>query len=88
MTTNTDEDQGFSTGTVVRYRTAPMPSEITDTGLHDTFYNLEWDMADDPFWDDRIITALRIELLMAADTSGPSTIETDIDYIKIHANTG
>ena len=90
LTTNGGEDE-WSSGTVVRYHTTPIPSEY-DVASYDTLYSkyviVNFDMAGSNDWNDRIISGLEIDLFYAVDNLGPMEIHTDIDYIKISANTG
>ena len=51
------------------------------------YHIVDFDMAGKTTWEDRIINALRIEYTTATDESGAATFETDIDYIKVYANT-
>ena len=45
-------------------------------------------MSETTDWNDRIITALQMDLFRVTDNDDAgATIVTDIDYIKIHANT-
>ena len=92
LTTDTDELE-WSLGAVSRvdrYVVADTPSGFS-TGEYDTltqqYQTVNFDLAGLNDWDNRIITGLRFDLLTATDTNGPMTIDTDIDYIKISANT-
>ena len=85
-TTNTGESEfgtGSTEGTTGRFRIGTFDS---GDGVN---FSVKYDMAGHKLrdWDDRIITGIRFELLQIADTSGPATIVTDIDNIKISATT-
>lgn len=51
--------------------------------LPEDYRTVTFDLSGEDDWNNRIITALRFELLNAGDNNGPMKIETDIDYIKI-----
>ena len=67
------------------------PSDYSTTNfntLSENWQTVDWDLSGNPDWNNRIITALRFELFQATDNNSEMEIHTDIDYIKISANTG
>jgi hypothetical protein len=82
-------------GDATRVHTTPAPSDYVTSPLpnfntlSENWQTVNWDMkgAAKTEWNERIITALRIDLFLATDVSGPMIIDTDIDWIKISANT-
>ncbi len=94
LTTNSGETDEWSVGSTDRqnrYVLGNTPSDF-NTIEYDTltqqYQTVNFDLAGLDDWDNRIITALRFDLLNATDTSGEMVVDTDIDYIKISANTG
>ena len=89
LTTDSGES-GWSSGSSDRYRAESDPySSVTDYDtLSEDFKTVNFDLAGKSDWENRVITALRFELFEATDNNGSMIIETDIDYIKISANTG
>ena len=88
LTTDSSESE-WSTGSVNRYhfQTHSWGSSAYNT-LTDAYQTINFDMSQNDDWNNRIITGLRFDLLTAVDNIGPMEIHTDIDYIKISANTG
>ena len=92
LTSDSAEKNVWDGSGAVRTHVTAVPSDynISDfNSLSENWQTVNWDMksAAKPEWDDRIITALRIQLFHGTDTTGPMIIDTDIDYIKISANT-
>ena len=90
MTTDSNESE-WSTNTNDRYLTAPVPSAYSTSAyntLDQNYQIINFDLSETDDWNNRIITAIRIDLLNALDNLGPMVIDTDVDYIKISANTG
>ena len=91
LTTDSAEKHVWTTGTTNRYKFVATPSGYTSElfdNLSTDWKTVNWDLRGRADWDDRIITALRFDLFQASDHDGEMEIHTDIDYIKIHANTG
>ena len=90
LTTDSNESE-WSTNTNDRYLTSPIPSGYSTSAyntLDQNYQIINFDLSETDDWNNRIITAIRIDLLNAVDNLGPMVIDTDIDYIKISANTG
>jgi hypothetical protein len=89
LTTNTNEDI-FTDNTLNRYKTISAPSAYTSSSL-DTlsqdWQTVNWSLRSNAEWDDRIITGLRFELFTISDENSSMEVNTDIEYIKISANT-
>ena len=87
LTTNSGESE-WSEGTVYRYydQAYSWGSAAYNTLTQD-YQTINFDLSQKDDWNNRIITGLRFDLLTAEDTIGPMEIHTDIDYIKISANT-
>jgi len=84
----------WSTTTYDRYKAVTVPTDYSDAddpfsydSIPDTYQTLEFDLSAEDDWNNQIVKALRFELFNASDPLGPMVIETDIDYIKISANT-
>ena len=88
MTTNSGESE-WSEGTEIRYydQAYSWGSAAYNTLTQD-YQTINFDLSQKDDWNNRIITGLRFDLLTAIDDIGPMEIHTDIDYIKISANTG
>jgi hypothetical protein len=94
LTSDSAEKDIWNDSGGVRHVDTVQPSDYTISSssfntLSEEWQTINWDMkgANKDQWNERIITALRFELFLAADPNGPMTIDTDIDYIKISANT-
>ena len=98
LTTNSGEEDGFTTGqsqssTARMYRAdiSAHPEDINVSSATGT-YKLVWDMRDyarlwRSDWDERIITAIRFDIHAISYGDNENTVVTDIDSIKIYANT-
>lgn len=90
LTTDSSE-KDFWSGATPRTNTISAPSGYSDISsfntLTDDWQTVTWDLSTHTQWNDRIITALRLELFKATDNDTEMRIDTDIDYIKIFAKT-
>jgi len=85
LTTDSAE-QDWTDDLVTRYAVAPVSSSYSGISnydnLPDGYQTITFDLSSKSDWNDRIITALRFELINA-QSSSDMKIETDINYIKI-----
>ena len=88
LTTNSGEDVTWTTTETdpwgERFRRTPSTIPSTFDGK---YRRIRFNMTGKSDWEDRIVSALRIDLFSATDEDETAIIETDIDYIKIYANT-
>jgi hypothetical protein len=95
LTTNSGEGKSFTTGQTEGsssrfHRATTTTGHPTATATATSVYKYTWDMTKyttgvTPIsdWENRIITALEFTIQSVSDTSGESTVVTDIDNIKI-----
>ena len=94
-TTNAGEEN-FQTGAdensndrlKVAYETSPFGSDpFSYNSLSDDYRTIHFFLKERDAWNNRIINGFRFEFMRVDDELGEMNIATDIDYIKISANT-
>jgi len=89
-TTTDSNEQEFSSSGSERHKDAssnPYAGVNNLDTLSQEFKTVSWDLKGESDWNNRIITALRIELFNVSDNDSSLRVDTDIDEIKIYANT-
>ena len=88
LTTDSNEKDAWTTGSTSRYKIVANPYTSTNLDtVSEDWKTVSWDLSESSDWNDRVITALRFDMFQVTDNDSEMEIHTDIDYIRIHANT-